>query len=85
MVNWAKLPVGSSFSAHYHETMQEIFIITKGKVKIIVDGKAYILQEKDLIVADPKEIHEMQNIDRQDVEYLVFGISQGIEGRTVVE
>ena len=27
MVNWALLPAGSTFAPHYHEDMQEIFIV----------------------------------------------------------
>ena len=36
MVNWARLPAGSSFSAHYHEDMQEIFIIVAGEAEMVV-------------------------------------------------
>ena len=36
MLNWARLPKGSSFAAHYHEDMQETFVILTGKVR---DGR----------------------------------------------
>ncbi|NMC36138.1 cupin domain-containing protein [Candidatus Beckwithbacteria bacterium] len=84
MVNWAKLPVGKSFVPHYHETMQEIFIMTKGKAKMIVDKKSFILKPKDVMVVDKHEVHEMINIGKTDVFYVVFGVSEGIEGKTVI-
>ena len=34
MVNWAKLPAGNRFAAHYHESMQEIFIMMTGQVRL---------------------------------------------------
>ena len=30
MINWARLPAGNTFAAHYHEDMQEIFIVLTG-------------------------------------------------------
>ncbi len=32
MVNWAVLPAGHSFEPHYHQDMQELFIIVDGEV-----------------------------------------------------
>ena len=43
MVNWARLPVGNSFSAHYHEDMQEIFIIVAGEAEMVVEGETAVL------------------------------------------
>lgn len=39
MINWAKLPVGKAFEAHYHEDMEEVFVIMRGKVEIVCGGK----------------------------------------------
>ena len=30
MLNWAQLPVGSSFQPHFHEGMQEVFVLLRG-------------------------------------------------------
>lgn len=84
MVNWAKLPKGNSFQAHYHEDMEEIFIIISGKVKIICNNEAVILEKGDAVVIQPKEIHEMTNISHQDVYYIVIGITQSISGKTII-
>jgi mannose-6-phosphate isomerase-like protein (cupin superfamily) len=37
MINWALLPVGNAFERHYHEDMQEVFIIVRGMAKITVE------------------------------------------------
>ena len=84
MVNWAKLPVGRSFQRHYHEDMQEVFVICQGQVVVTVDDKQDRLQAGDAILIDPREVHQMTNESDQDVFYVVFGISTGEGGKTVV-
>lgn len=84
MVNWAMLPAGSSFQRHFHEDMQEVFIMLSGPVTMNVDGDANRLDKGDAILISPREIHEMSNESEHDVEYIVFGISTGEGGKTVV-
>jgi mannose-6-phosphate isomerase-like protein (cupin superfamily) len=84
MVNWARLPAGSSFSAHYHEDMQEIFIIVAGEAEMAVSGETVVLGRGDTIAIDPAEIHRMTNRGSEDVEYVVLGITGNRGGKTVV-
>ena len=85
MLNWARLPAGRSFCAHYHEDMQEIFVIVQGGVSMEVDGQIAKLGPGDAIVIEPHEIHAMSNdSDQEDAQYLVFGISSEEGGKTVV-
>lgn len=84
MVNWARLPAGRSFAAHYHEDMQEIFIIVAGEAEMVVAGQTVLLGRGDTIAIDPREVHCMLNRDSEDVEYVVFGITGNRGGRTVV-
>jgi mannose-6-phosphate isomerase-like protein (cupin superfamily) len=84
MVNWADLPVGKQFAKHYHEDMQEIFILTQGVAKITVDRETGTLNRGDAVVIDACEIHQMQNIGQESVQYLAIGITSGQGGKTVV-
>jgi mannose-6-phosphate isomerase-like protein (cupin superfamily) len=84
MINWAKLPVGKSFNSHYHEDMDEVFIILSGKVKIETGGEEEILEVGDAVFIPMKEIHKMENIGEKDVNYLAIGVSLGKGGKTVV-
>jgi mannose-6-phosphate isomerase-like protein (cupin superfamily) len=83
MINWALLRVGKSFRAHYHEDMEEIFVIAGGSVEMEVDGQCLALGRGDAIFIAPREIHRMRNIGDHDVDYFVVGISLGQGGRTV--
>ena len=84
MVNWSKLPVGSSFKSHYHQDMEEVFIILKGKAKIKVDKEEELIEKGDLVVIPMKKVHQMKNAGKEEVEYLVLGVSLGKGGKTVV-
>ena len=84
MVNWSRLPVGSSFQPHYHEDMQEVFVMLNGRVSMSVNDETHELAGGDAILIEPREIHEMKNLCESDVEYVVFGISTEEGGKTVV-
>lgn len=83
MINWAKLPVGKTFLPHYHEDMDEVFIILNGKVKIKIDKEEAELEKGDAVVTPMKKVHQMSNICSEDVEYLVIGISRELNGKTI--
>ena len=84
MINWARLPSGNSFAPHYHEDMQEAFVIVQGTAELTVGDKTVTLQRGDAILIDPHEVHQMFNAGPDDAEYLAIGISGGTGGRTVV-
>jgi mannose-6-phosphate isomerase-like protein (cupin superfamily) len=84
MVNWARLPVGSAFAPHYHEDMQEFFVIVQGTAEITVGAQTAMLGRGDALLIDAREVHVMCNVGEQDVEYLAVGISSGQDGKTVV-
>lgn len=84
MINWAKIDPGKSFRDHYHEDMDEVFIIIKGSAKIFMDGTEETVQEGDAIRIPAGSRHKMKNIGNTVVEYLVVGVSQGKNGKTVL-
>ncbi|MFO0428588.1 MAG: cupin domain-containing protein [Planctomyces sp.] len=84
MLNWSRLPAGSSFRRHYHEDMQEIFILLSGCVVMNVEDESVTMNAGDTVIVEPREVHEMQNIGSTDADYLVFGIAGTNNGRTVV-
>jgi len=84
MVNWSKLPAGKSFQSHYHEDMQEVFVLVDGTVGMRVDGREFRLDAGDCVLIDPHEVHSMTNASDRDVSYVVFGISTEQGGKTVV-
>lgn len=84
MLNWARLPAGASFRRHYHEDMQEAFVLLQGQVEMIVGDQVLEMHPGDTVLVAPREIHQMRNAGPEAAEYLVFGISQQQNGRTIV-
>ena len=83
MINWAVLPVGKSFEPHYHEDMQEVFIVIHGNAKMTVGEKEARIGPGDAVVIPVGSTHKMENIGRENVEYIVVGVSKGKHGKTV--
>lgn len=84
MVNWARMPAGQALAPHYHEDMQEVFIILRGTAELTVGVETIALGPGDAIRIDPREVHRMRNTGAEDVDYVAMGISAGTNGRTVV-
>jgi mannose-6-phosphate isomerase-like protein (cupin superfamily) len=84
MVNWASLGVGKQFARHYHEDMQEIFILVQGEAEITVGSETATMRCGDAVVIDPHEVHQMRNEGKESVEYLAIGITGEAGGKTVV-
>lgn len=84
MLNWAQLPVGKSFRPHFHENMQEAFVIIRGQVTMKVDNEDIALDRGDAVLVSPREVHSMENTGKEVAEFIVFGIASGEGGRTVI-
>lgn len=84
MVNWAKLPKKKEFVSHYHEDMDEVFIVISGKAEIKVGTETSVLEKGDAVVIPKCTVHKMKNISNKDVNYLVIGASEGKGGRTII-
>ncbi len=84
MVNWAKMPKGKSFQLHYHEDMDEVFIIVEGEASMTIDGQTEILNRGDAVVVPAGGKHLMSNHSEGAVEYIVFGVSREKGGKTIV-
>jgi mannose-6-phosphate isomerase-like protein (cupin superfamily) len=84
MVNWSRLPGDSSFQRHYHEDMQEVFVLINGHIQMTIDAESVEMKFGDTVIVEPREIHQMKNLLDSDAEYVVFGVSTGHGGQTVV-
>ena len=84
MINWSFLPKGKSFRSHYHEDMQEIFIVVQGEARMSVDNEQAGLCKGDAVLVPIGSVHTMENVGKEDVEYIVLGVSKVGFGKTVV-
>lgn len=89
VLNWSLLKAGKSFQRHYHEDMQEVFVMIAGQARMHIEEADrpvfnVDLRAGDAILIEPREIHSMENTGDEDVTYLVFGLSSEPDGQTVV-
>lgn len=84
MINWAKLVPNKAFQAHYHQDMQEVFIILSGIGEIEVDKKFWQIEKGDTILIPIGAVHSMKNKGKFPLFYIALGISVQKSGRTVV-
>lgn len=83
MVNWAVLLPGKTFSKHFHEDMQEVFIMIGDGVEARIDGNKVLLNRGDALIVDVGEQHEMKNSGITPLEYIVIGIAGEKKGRSI--
>ena len=57
-----------AFARHYHEDMQEVFVIVQGAAEAVVGRESVTLQRGDAILIDPHEVHQMSNPGANDDE-----------------
>lgn len=83
MINWSILIKNKSFGKHYHEDMEEVFIILSNEATIIIENEKEILKKGDAVFIPIKQVHQMINETNTDTEYLSIGIATGDTGRTI--
>lgn len=84
MLNWATLPAGHAFNPHHHQDMEEVFVMIAGTAVIRVGDEETEISRGDVVVVPPLTDHSMVNASQEIVEYIVFGISKGTGGKTIV-
>lgn len=83
MINWASLLPNKSFASHFHQDMQEVFVMIDGSAVAEVDGKSVPLERGDVLVIDAGEKHCMRNTTNVEVTYLAIGIAPESGGTTI--
>ena len=83
IINWSTLLPGKSFRPHYHEAMDEVFIILDGDVEITVGDETERLGRGDAVVVSENAIHVMKNLTDREVPYIALGIVKRDGGKTV--
>ncbi|MGJ8725851.1 MAG: cupin domain-containing protein [Roseibacillus sp.] len=61
-------------SAHSHDDMWEVFLVTSGILTITIDGIAHELEAGASITLAPNETHELRNDGSEELHLTYFGI-----------
>jgi len=75
MINLCKVPVGKTYKAHSHETMEEIFYFTAGVGEIRIEDEIESVTSGDRIIVPTKMVHQVKNTGNTDLEYIGLGVA----------
>lgn len=57
----AILPVAAATTEHYHQTSEELYLLTAGEGRLIIDGEERIVAEGDCALIPPGARHKLLN------------------------
>ena len=67
------IPPGSKSDTHMHDVSDEIWIITRGRGKVIVDGNQVDVEPGTIVCAPAKSHHQITNAGKEVLHaYIVF-------------
>lgn len=58
----ATIPVGGATTEHLHRTSEELYLITAGRGRLIIDGEERVVQEGDCALIPPGARHKVLNV-----------------------
>ncbi len=72
-VAYAELRTGDIVEEHYHESMEEVFLILEGECEFCLDEVSHLLKKDDVIKIAPKIKHKLRAF--RDTKLYYFGVS----------
>ncbi len=78
--NWAfvdhlLIPVGATVGRHYHQGVDEVYFVIKGKGKVRVNDEVADVAYGDAIPVKAGEIHTLESSSDEPLELIVYGIA----------
>jgi mannose-6-phosphate isomerase-like protein (cupin superfamily) len=58
----ATIPVDGATTEHYHRTSEELYLITAGRGRLVLDGEERVLGEGDCALIPPGARHKLFNV-----------------------
>ena len=57
----ATIPVGGATTEHYHRQTEELYLVSAGEGRLIIDGEERIVREGDCALIPPGAVHKIHN------------------------
>ena len=61
----ATIPVGGATTEHYHRTTEELYLISAGQGRLLIDGEERLVEEGDCALIPPGARHKLFNVGEQ--------------------
>jgi uncharacterized RmlC-like cupin family protein len=78
--NWAffdhlLIPVGATVGRHYHEGVDEVYFVIKGKGKVHVNDEVADIVYGDAVPVKAGEVHSLESSATDPLELVIYGIA----------
>jgi mannose-6-phosphate isomerase-like protein (cupin superfamily) len=61
----ATIPVGGATTEHYHRTTEELYLVTAGSGRLLIEGEERLVREGDCALIPPGARHKLFNAGEQ--------------------
>jgi mannose-6-phosphate isomerase-like protein (cupin superfamily) len=61
----ATIPVGGATTEHYHRLSEELYLVSAGQGRLIIDGEERLISEGDCALIPPGARHKLFNVGSQ--------------------
>ena len=57
----ASIPAGGATTEHYHRTTEELYLVTAGRGRLVIDGEERVIEPGDCALIPPGARHKLFN------------------------
>lgn len=58
----ATIPLGGATTEHYHRVSEELYLVSAGQARLLIDGKERIIEQGDCALIPPGARHKVFNV-----------------------
>jgi mannose-6-phosphate isomerase-like protein (cupin superfamily) len=66
----ATIPVGGATTEHLHHSTEELYLVSAGRGRLIVDGEEQLIEPGDCALIPPGARHKLFNVDAEPLRVI---------------
>ena len=72
-IAYSELIAGMEINEHFHDSMEEVFLILEGSCEFYMNGEIYFLEKEAVIKVNPKTPHKIKATSH--LRFFYFGVA----------
>jgi mannose-6-phosphate isomerase-like protein (cupin superfamily) len=66
----ATIPVGGATTEHYHRVTEELYLVSAGRGRLVIDGEERLIGEGDCALISPGARHKLFNVGKEPLRVI---------------